>query len=477
MKGGLFLRPIEQIGIAIGLSVLLAGLFITMESPMGWVALFAMIAMMLVIRNPTLSLFAFIISNVILALRPREIGQEGAPTVLDLLFGICLAAIIGYWMIRIRILESQALSTDRSHLLIILFGAWSVLVSATGFLSGNNQFFPALREMLNLSPLAILPLLYERYVQPDSATERRIFVSVLLSGCTIVLWNYLKMRSNLIGAIYFYEVGRGTFDITISGFLVLIATSSLMSLRKTWKSSITIVLFLLTLGGVIISFSRSLYVATFIGVLLTVWLGNRNERRIGTVRLLLTGAIGVLAMIPIYLKSRLIRLLLQSYFLRIISTQHMGTDVSLRLRYGEWRSEWHQILRSPILGYGFGSKFRVYDFVMHHHFWSPFSHSSYLYMVFKTGFVGAFLFFAAYFGFMYKGFQLTRSSNLSGIARIAVRACLAYLLLILVFAYAAPVFDSKTDLIWVGLIWGYFLALEKQTNAQSSEQILSAERV
>jgi O-antigen ligase len=84
-----------------------------------------------------------------------------------------------------------------------------------------------------------------------------------------------------------------------------------------------------------------------------------------------------------------------------------------------------------------------------------------LYLLFKTGFPGAFLFLAAYFAFLYKGFKLLKSPFIIDPARSVVRACIAYLVVVLISAYTEAIFDSKADLIWTGLIWGYFLSLER----------------
>src|SRR5437773_1854560 len=94
----------QQILLVIGI-ILTAGasLFLTNSLiPFAVVACGAI--MFAVIRNGVSSLFALIIINIILTLRTKEAGINGAPSFLDLVLGIMLVSIIGYWVIRLRFL-------------------------------------------------------------------------------------------------------------------------------------------------------------------------------------------------------------------------------------------------------------------------------------------------------------------------------------------------------------------------------------
>src|SRR5438105_2701522 len=51
------------------------------------------------IRNSTASLFALIFANLILALRTLHSKTNGAPSTIDLLFGLDFGVIIAYWLI------------------------------------------------------------------------------------------------------------------------------------------------------------------------------------------------------------------------------------------------------------------------------------------------------------------------------------------------------------------------------------------
>ncbi len=424
-----------------------------------------------VVQNGVSSIFAFIVINVALTLRPHEDTIGGAPTMLDLLLGMVLAAIACYWIVRLRFLERQDLSHSLGQLLMALFVVWSVIVTSIGLFGDHTSLNNALREMLNLSPLLVLPIIYSRFVKLDSRAERWLFACVLISGLLMVGWNYFHMRSNMLRAYYLYQVKGAGLEDMLSGLLVLVATSLLMTVRSFWKTLPAMLLFLLGMLGIVICLSRTLYIAIFVCVAFVVWLGTRQERWRGIRRLIIAVCISIAVVIPIYFSSRAFRLLLVRYGLRFISSQHLGTDLSLRMRYTEWGYEWHNILQSPLLGHGFGAQFRVFDIVEHVNYWMSFSHSSYLYIIFKTGFIGASLFGGAYFSFLIKGFRLLRCGNFTVRTIIIIRASIVYLVATLICAYASPVLDSKTDLIWVGLIWGYFLVLERHLREQHASPL------
>jgi O-antigen ligase len=413
-------------------------------------------------RNGVSSIFAYIIINVVLTLRTKDYVSNGAPSSLDLVLGIVLISIIIYWVVRIRILERQPLSHSIGQLLLCVFMVWSFGVTIVGFSNDHNSINNAIREILNLSPLLILPILYERFIEPGSKIESVLFIVVIVSAALILSANILKFRSNVAHAIMLYQVNRAFYDQSLTMFILLLMTSSMMRSGRWWQTLSAIAFFLFEMVGLIITFTRNSYVSTPLAMMVVLWLGNAKERFTGTKRLVIAICIGGAVMLQIYLSSRVIRLLLLAVGKKLLSAGNIQTDRSLRMRYTEWRDEGHAILQSPILGHGFGTSFRTYDIVFNIHSWISFSHSSYLYIIFKTGFLGALLFFGAYFTFMYKGLKLARAKGFTPRSRLVLRACFAFLIIVLFQAYLGPVLDSKTSMIWVGLVWGYYLALEKQ---------------
>ncbi len=464
----------QQILLGAGVVLLLAGSFMLTGSLIPFGILLAAAVGYAVIRNPVWSIFGFVVINVVLTLRPKQSLAGDAPTALDLILGIALAGILCYWTTRLRFSESQPLSTSIGQLCLCLFFVWTLFVTALGFIYDQNPFFAALREILDLTPLLILPVLYERYITPDSKTERLLFATILLAGIVVIVRGFFEIRSNMLEVAYFFQIGRTHLDATFPGFLALIATSLLMWNRNFKMTLILGALLLLACAGVVTTFSRNLYVATLVSIVIVLLSGSRVEFRRGSKRVLLTGVTAVLCMVPVVLSNRLIRLLLLNYGLRFLSTpKSMSSDLSMLNRYAEYHDVWQAIQRSPLFGYGFGAKFRTFQIIDHIHQWASFTHNSYLYLAFKIGIPFALLFWGAYLFFLYEGFKLMRLNKITASARILLRACVGFLILFLIFAFNAPILDSKTDMVWIGLIWGYFLALEQKLRKDNDALLLN----
>jgi O-antigen ligase len=452
----------QQILLGAGVVFLLAGSFMLTGSLIPLGALIALTIGYAVIRNPVWSICAFVVINVVIAIRPRTVLANDAPTALDLVFGIFLIGIIGYWIVKVRFFEGLQFNQSVGQLCMSLFTIWAIFVTALGFIFTENPFNTALREILNFLPMLILPVLYERFIEPDSKAEQSVMILILLAAGIMVIASVIQVRNNLAQAVYLYQTGYGKADSPLSGFLTLIAISMIISTRRSSRLTGPIIGLVCAILGVVISFKRGLYLATLLTTPILFFFSTPDERRKGFARLFVILLIGIICMIPVYYSSRFLRLMLTFYSHRFISSQNVTTDLSITNRYAEARYCLQAIMRSPIFGAGFGARFRTFQIIDRVHVWTGYCHNSYLYMIFKTGFVGAALFFAAFGSIILKGIKILRSPYCSTKYRIIVRASIAYLFLFLLVIYAEPAIDGKTDLMWIGLIWGYFLALENK---------------
>jgi O-antigen ligase len=410
-----------------------------------------------VIRNPVWSIFAFIVINVILSLSPKQYIEGNAPSLLDISMGVILVGITIYWTVRLKFFERQNLSQSIGQLSMALFMIWSLIVTVVGIAVYHWNVNDAAREILNLSPLFILPVLYSQSIQPDSKNEFHLLFVIIVSAIIVSVWNILHVRNSLMTVVYLFETERGSVNATLPALVALIITSRLMSKQSWLEFLVSIIILFASAVSVVVSFSRGLYIATLVSAALVMILGNSDERRRGIAKLLALVSAGVLIMIPVYQHFRLFRLLLDHYAFRFFTSTHVGTDLSLLNRYSEYKYAWKATLASPFVGSGFGARFRTFNIIGHQHQWAGFSHNSYLYIAFKTGIPGIALFIIAYIAFAWMGFQLLQQQTPSGLSRVVLRAFLGYLVLIAINATVAPIFDSKTEMVWVGIAWGFIL--------------------
>jgi|GEM_PF-3377142 len=463
----------QQVLLGAGIVLALVLPFLLTGSLLGYEIVLICIVCLVVVSKPLPSIIVFILFNVLITF--TSLGEAERVSIEGVLFGAGILLLLLIWTLRIRVIESQSLSRSRPALFLNLFWVWAAITTCAGLVFGNN-ILDGLHELHNLSPLFFLPILYEYYVQTDSTSERVLFRSVLVIALVTITWNIIHFRSNVLQSITLNEVGRANTDETLSCLMIFISGSFLMSAQKIKTIVLSSVLFILGLTGLLVSFRRSLYISSVLCVIALLFLGFRGERRRGFVRLSVIMAFTAAAATPIVYSIRVIRLLLMNFGLRFLSSQHVGTDISLLDRYAEWRDALMAILHSPILGYGFGGLLQhlVLENGLTRH--QPFMHNSYLYIFFKTGFVGGFLFFVAFGLFLIKGFRLCRSMELNWFHHSLVRAAFVYLILILIGCITDQYLEHRPALVWIGLIWGYFLALEAKLRSnvapESSEIVM-----
>jgi O-antigen ligase len=226
----------------------------------------------------------------------------------------------------------------------------------------------------------------------------------------------------------------------------------------TWRRRIPLILLLaISTFGVIISFARTIYVGTLFGLFLLFWLSDSKQRwnyvklALGT----LTTAAAVL--IPILQRSRVLALLAQNYLHRFTSSTNLRTDRSLMSRYVEWDHIWKAITDSPLLGQGFGAVYTFFNILTYSHEVRSYSHSSYLYILFKTGIIGGALFFGVFGIAIAKAWMLARDKRSSPKVRLIAQVCFASLIAFLIDCQTAPVLVSKTDSLWIGIIFGFLI--------------------
>jgi O-antigen ligase len=407
------------------------------------------------------SLLALIGINILISSRPQFLGSsDSGMSPIDILAGFLMVGILVYWVIRIRIFERESLAMTSAQLSLIFFFLWAISVSVINAIVSDNDLLIAIRQLLNLSPLFIIPILYVRIIAENPHHERWIFAAVLVASVIILIENTLQVRHSVVNAVYLYETRRANLDLSINALAIIAAGSYLMSEDRPGRIFTGILFLLLQIAGLAMSLSRTHYVIVPLFTFGIFFFADRQERLRGIRRLIVATSIGLFGIFIIILQSRVLRLLLQHYLLRFTTSSHLGTDLSLMDRFSEWRGEWISIQQTPIIGHGFGSVFRYFDVIHSHHTWIGYSHNSYLYLIFNTGFCGATLFLFCYCWFALKGFALSLNRNLTRQDRVISRIGIGFLIISLVEAYMGPAFNNKAVMIWVGLTWGYFLALD-----------------
>jgi O-antigen ligase len=448
----------EQVWLAIGIVVILIGGIWGIGTIAIPIILTGTLFSFLLLRNFVFSLLSFVTANVLITVLSKTNAEEGSSAIAYLL-GLIILGIILFWVLRIRVLEASPLNNSKESFLITVFTFWILSVSIIGILNGNNPF-DTFRELLSLSPLLFLPFLYQFTIRPKSTSEHLLFIAVIILGVITVLLNIIHVRNTAIESLYTGGMSRSTIDETAACLLALIGFSMLLNVRRFVHVVLAYLLLIVSAIGIIVTLRRALWIAIAMALVFSFFLSDREEQKRAIARSFILVAVIVFVVIQFSFTNPGLRYLLIGYGQRFLSSQHLATDLSLLDRYAEWRDTWRAIMQRPILGYGFGSSFRHLSVIAGYHHWQSFTHNSYLYYCFKTGFLGAALFFALYTRFLAKGFKIMRSPKLTNQQRILVRTSVAFMVLLLIASYTDTYLEHRPALVWTGLIWGYLLKLE-----------------
>jgi len=440
--------------------------FVGVEITLGLLA--AGLIGVLAVSSERFALYALILLTGLLQIKPGQDTKTFGP--LDILAGATYAGLLIYWVIRYRFVLWQRLSQSRLTLSFNLYFLWAMIAGLIGIAAWENTFNDWVREILIQFLLFLVPLLFYRCV--SSEKEQRQLIKVVLSMSSImILVNFYKYAKNIVSAVYLYETGRAAIDPSGAMLVVFIlfALASIQPTKKHW------LLYLAGVGcataSVGISMYRTFWVATGSMLIMIIFLSQGEDRKRGKSFFLLYVATALAVLGVMYLTIPLFKLFVTMFINRFVSTSNVTTDPSLVNRYIEWASVWRVIKENPIVGQGYGSYFHTFNWLLGWHLSSGYTHNGFLQVFLKSGVVGLILFCTAYFGFIVKGFRIVRSPYLSTQERAIVRASLGYLLAIIVTTMTINAFNERGALLWLGLIWGYFLTLERKIRQESSSQI------
>ena len=163
------------------------------------------------------------------------------------------------------------------------------------------------------------------------------------------------------------------------------------------------------LGGLIIARSRAQWLAGVIGLVVAGALAPSKTRRTLVPTLGLGVASGAIAgVLLLGERLTLFAIGLARRFTSISSS--FGQDISLLNRYLETDAAWAEVLKSPVIGYGWGAPVRRYDVISDiTHVWG-FLHNGYVWILHKAGLLGLVAFMTALTGIAVQGALLARSA-------------------------------------------------------------------
>jgi O-antigen ligase len=197
------------------------------------------------------------------------------------------------------------------------------------------------------------------------------------------------------------------------GALVLVVYDERLRRKMLWG-----LLFALFTTGLILTRSRGYWVAFAFGVaVLFVLVDGKRKMRMVSVAAIVGGSVLVVGLLFL---QELTTLVMAGLVDRVTSLGNaLTSDISLVNRFHESKEVWEHIRVNPVVGYGIGARYRVYDLIDDVTMTKPFIHNGFIGMWFKYGLVGLGCLITYWAGVIRTGLRVYRSADSPHLLRLA----------------------------------------------------------
>jgi hypothetical protein len=412
-------------------------------------------------RHASAAILVLTLTLTLVQLKP----EKGVFSIYDAVAGsvICLL-LIGIICKRIMSYEQYAINS-KEYLLFVVYFLCIAILGSTNLIFSELLFVPWFKEVLLLSPLLIIPSLF---LQMDLTRKRDkyIFYGTMITLailCFVV--SVVKVRSSFLAANYLFEASYGGVNL-INGPCMLFLFFQLFLSETGKKKYLYVFGVVISIATIALAHNRTMIVLAPIILVASVAFLPRNDRKKGIKLLFGIGLAFLIVVGALYLSQPFVRLVIDYFFLHVLSSSKLSSDASLIGRYVEWRHIWQAIERSPVIGYGVGGTYHTYNWFGGFSLDMSYTHNGYLGILHKGGIIGFLMLALAYGGFIRKGIMLLRKKLLTGLERAIVRAGLSALILLVFATNTFNMFAHRDVLMYVGLIWGYFLYIERHAKVK-----------
>jgi O-antigen ligase len=428
----------------------------------------------IVVRSGMVALYTFIVVVLGLNFRIREIRGTDP---IDLLAGAAVFGILVIWSARIWLIERDQAAFETPQIAVNAFLAWGMLTGLVGMVGWNNALNHWLRETSIFAPLVIVPLLYVRFIGNDVRNEQRLLKVLLLIAVLTMLWTIGKYASNVAAAAYAYQIGRSQMDASGPMAVFLACVATVMYRQRRSNAPIVVALSLLSFGMVILSGFRTLWVTLALGVVVLFLTCRSPERKPGLRLLVILGFILLAIGTTLFFTVPIFKVFVMMNVERFTSTTQVTTDASLVNRYIEWESFVRYIERSPIAGYGLGSHFQIFDWLLGYSYYTGYSHNGFIAVLAKTGIIGFLLLYGAYAAFLMRALKLSRDVGQPDRIRAIAATIFSFMLIHLVINNTLNVFGVRAQVLILGLSWGFLACHPASVSSRDSRASSPADAV
>jgi len=305
----------------------------------------------------------------------------------EVLYGLYYLSFLAIWFITRLFVYRDPIFEDSADWAMAFFLCWvSVSFGLTLLFGGSVQ--GAISEWIAFSMLAFYFPVKEACKSYRRGTEAMIGVLLGL-GVFVAVRNLISFQSLLQSAEMVWQIMHGRVITNEILLLVpaLIALTGFLHVKKRSHRYVLLAGFLLFFTSLILTQSRAYWIDFGFGFVVLFVLVERWRKY----RLLAWSTASFLGLIGITFVffENLFYLLASGLIDRFLSIGSAASkDISLVNRFYEWNAVWTAIKKNPIVGYGMGVPYSVFDIVSGETITKPFSHNGFLMIWYKFGLIG-----------------------------------------------------------------------------------------
>lgn len=305
----------------------------------------------------------------------------------EILYGLYFLSFLGYWYLtRVFFYRDRLLRTAEDRA-ILLFMGYAVLSASWGLVLGarpGNMFGEAMVLAMLGFYFPVKELCMRR---PRGAQNLLLLIGWF--ALFVSVRNLFTFRAGLAEATQLWQIISGRVALNeVLLMMPALGTLGMLLYARRWRQRLWLIgAFLLLTAGLVLTQSRGYWVAFAAGVLaLFILVDGRRKLHILALGFL---GMGSFLLVGFFLFHDFLLLILTGLLNRLTSLGSAFTsDLSLINRFYESAAVWKQIKLNPILGYGIGAEYRVFDLILDTTPTKTFIHNGYLGMWFKYGLVG-----------------------------------------------------------------------------------------
>lgn len=357
--------------------------------------------------------------------------------------GLCL------WILYKLLLAPTSIIRTWFDILMLVYLVFS-MINVIYAIGNGTEILTWGREWgLNIIIFLYLPIREYLY---DERELKNFLILCAIIAVVLVFKNLYNFKSNASVATLAYQISGVRDNPPVFLFGTLFAVMWLVYSRSFKHKFILSAFIVIQMVGLLVTYARTTWVATIIGLIMMLFFFNKHQLR--RVTLYLTVLIGgIVVMIPLILGNRLSSVFTTIIAKRFTSTSKGVKDISFSARLYEIKALDQLIQEQPLGGFGCGTTFKHYDPLGKVNSQKSYIHNGIYSHLYKIGLPLTVYFYGVYI------IQCITCLYLGWKSRITLQRILLVgggitLSVLLIESFSATIFYYRTGVIVLALVLG-----------------------